>query len=919
MKSQDVYRRSSALSRRGSVLIITAGAALLIIGMLAVGVDLGWVMYQRAKNQTAVNAGWKAGFDLMALRLREVPGDITDANHAAARTEITERVKIVMAANGYTAEELSAASIKFLSPNRLEVEGQRDVEVFFGNVIASGPAKVASHRGNTAGESFSSIIPLAIPHGVVKDLSKNTYNVDFFGPSDGFTIDKEYVLKLGSGDIADPATPKMILVHMGLSDQTDLGFKRAYGLVYWCLADPRNPADSGFAPCYWLLGYDGGSFFLPYKEAVLAACTKFGVNYEIIEGQANIDAIFDEVPTGYLIELKKRPLVSVFSSQPAPDPVEVVLRDAWIPYGTYNPARADDYVAGSNTKLTDSDILDGDLDDYNWIHLHHEDFTGFGCGCLWYQKTCKEYMVAGGFGSNYNNNATTRATARSKMCPYCNGKYSSTGSSWSSYYTPTGYSPTTASGTGFNCTNYMRRCADRTTFNGTTYPNDASISNLTCYFDSDRPLCRDWTNLYTTATTLGFNDDTGSYPKPQRKVDGTTNVISLTDNDFFIKRSRVQKMKQAVAQKVKEHLQLGGFMFAMCFAAESFELSLFQKAIAEGKTAANSYLDTIAFTGFNYYEFPYNHNHTLHYSTINDADTTSTGWTLGGKTVGGKNVDARCQNHKTTGDTGAGYMGSMNKSRFKTETDNDTILGAKTSDATKIRYLKGVVGTGDSQGQFAFLGGHFFGASYNQYDEMGAIRCVLNNVLLGALSTKPVVTDVPTAQKNNHGIIDPDNTSGGPADDYQNRLSYGFSSPLDMGYRILPDSGNQATATDLGVTFRLNGTEISSASKLVIIPITDIPPEVPVNNTLNATAQSIYDLNGTDNPSGTYIPPFNFGASVRIVGFAEFELLDPDEYTRAGTNVVSGDNGDLGLYMTGQVRGKFIRYIVKPGDPPAPY
>jgi hypothetical protein len=51
-----------------------------------------------------------------------------------------------------------------------------------------------------------------------------------------------------------------------------------------------------------------------------------------------------------------------------------------------------------------------------------------------------------------------------------------------------------------------------------------------------------------------------------------------------------------------------------------------------------------------------------------------------------------------------------------------------------------------------------------------------------------------------------------------------------------------------------------------------------------------------------------------VIGFAEFELLDEDDYDRVGTNFDTGDNGDLGPIMPGQVRGKFLRYIVDPGS-----
>ena len=103
----------------------------------------------------------------------------------------------------------------------------------------------------------------------------------------------------------------------------------------------------------------------------------------------------------------------------------------------------------------------------------------------------------------------------------------------------------------------------------------------------------------------------------------------------------------------------------------------------------------------------------------------------------------------------------------------------------------------------------------------------------------------------------------------------------------------------------------------VIVPITDVPPEVGVNNTHNATATSIYDLQGNDHPNGVYDPSlYAFGSSVRIIGFAEFEILPPASWTRTTGSVEVGDSGSIGPAQSGQVRGRFIRYIVRPGELP---
>jgi hypothetical protein len=74
---------------------------------------------------------------------------------------------------------------------------------------------------------------------------------------------------------------------------------------------------------------------------------------------------------------------------------------------------------------------------------------------------------------------------------------------------------------------------------------------------------------------------------------------------------------------------------------------------------------------------------------------------------------------------------------------------------------------------------------------------------------------------------------------------------------------------------------------------------------------------GSDQPGGVYSPDkYEFKSAVRVIGFAEFEVIDPSEYTRAGESLAAGDSGDLGPYQPGQVRGRFIGYVVKPGDVP---
>jgi hypothetical protein len=340
-------------------------------------------------------------------------------------------------------------------------------------------------------------------------------------------------------------------------------------------------------------------------------------------------------------------------------------------------------------------------------------------------------------------------------------------------------------------------------------------------------------------------------------------------------------------------------LFAQCFAPETFDLSLWQYGIYQGMSPDQAYENCVAFTDFHYKTFPRKSGRTW-YSTINTKEG-------GGYFNLTDNLDPRCQNHSSgySCDTGQGHTASFVKSQIK---DDVTILGYQQGTGNNwVKYLKGSVGNGD----FTFLGGHY-------HHNTEAKRLVLNNILLGSLVEKnldPGGTTVTGKQKSNYGPVDPDNINGGGANDYRDRFMHGFNQPMQINDRIMPLSGNQRGPTDQAVDFRLNGDNNFMPNQIVIVPITDVPPEVPTNNSHNVDAQTIYDLQGQDHPNGVYDPAqYGFGSSVRIVGFALFELIDPSEYTRDGSDIQPGDAGDLGPYQPGQVRGKFIKYIVKPGD-----
>ncbi|GAB4270973.1 MAG: hypothetical protein Kow0029_08290 [Candidatus Rifleibacteriota bacterium] len=893
-------------SRSGSIIVLTVFAAVFLLGMTALVTDVGYMYYNQAKLQTAINAGWKAGYDRM-MQLKD-DGILTQDE----QDQVIQHVKEVMIQNGYSEDQLQNLKVTFGADNRLDVSCTQSVGLFFARVMNFNSANIGAERVNHALDFGQGIVPLAIPHGVTKDLAKNVYSCDLFAPSDSgngipgvneFASGTEYILKLGSGGgNGTPGTPVevgKILVPMDSGSQSSSGFLRAYGAAFWCLK--IDDADPGFVPVEWLLGYRGGSFLLPNADDVKSILNNYGVNYIEITDPDQLQAIYDSVNPNVL-ELYNRPRIAVYSSQGDPDPVEVVLRAAYIPYGEYsqpnNWPRNRSYRSNNNTVIYDGEILAHALDNYEWLHLHHEDFTGFCGGCQYFMDSCKDALDAGLLGSDMNQ-------ARDKMCSYCRSKFSVQRkkvkkrwqwvASWASDYNPE------SSTLGSNCKNTRRRCMEKVDYNGNLWTTLSGVP-ICGTGNVNYPQCSLDAKLQTIAANNGFVSDAGSSPKPQWPVDGNgNNPIPDNLDGFFNKATSVQKMKWQVVKLIKQHVEQGGFLFAQCFAPETFDLALWQSAIYDGASPEQAYSNCVAFENFHYKAFPRRYGRT-YYSDINTREGSGNFNLLAP-------LDPRCQNHGSgyCCYTGQGHTASFVASKLKPGT---TVLGYQQGTGNAwVKYLKGKVGNGD----FTFLGGHYH---YNTETR----RLVLNNILLGSLVEKNVGsgsggTTYAGKQKSNYGVIDPDNYVGGGANDYRDRFMYGFNSPIELGDRIITEPGNMRGPTDQAVDFRVNGDGNIAPNRYVIVPITDVPPEVPQNNPQNANAKTIYDLQGTDHPNGVYDPAkYGFGSSVRVIGFAMFKILDPSEYTRAGENYAPGDSGDLGPYQPGQVRGIFIKYIVKPGE-----
>jgi hypothetical protein len=198
-----------------------------------------------------------------------------------------------------------------------------------------------------------------------------------------------------------------LLLPMDLAQRNHL---RAYGVAFHALENGDRVT--------WLLNYRGGSFLLADTPRVRLDARLLGVDFESI-GEGDLAAIRATVAQENMDEvlLEKPPRIAVYSPpymQPWDDAVTMALTYAEVPFDV----------------IYDPDVLDGGLRDYDWLHLHHEDFTGqygkfyasfglepwyleqkhfqeemarsLGYATVWQQKhavalTIRQYVEGGGF------------------------------------------------------------------------------------------------------------------------------------------------------------------------------------------------------------------------------------------------------------------------------------------------------------------------------------------------------------------------------------------------------------------------------------------------------------------------------------------------------------------------------------------
>ncbi|PHR10698.1 MAG: asparagine synthetase B [Aequorivita sp.] len=133
---------------------------------------------------------------------------------------------------------------------------------------------------------------------------------------------------------------------------------KAYGITYWVLEKQQKVK--------WLLNYRGGSFLMPDSPEIQKECQIRGVSFEVISDSKTEQILTDiSSPSKNMdaVVLEKAPKIAVYSPKgnlPWDDAVTMVLTYAEIPY----------------TVIYDEEVLSDQLILYDWLHLHHEDFTG---------------------------------------------------------------------------------------------------------------------------------------------------------------------------------------------------------------------------------------------------------------------------------------------------------------------------------------------------------------------------------------------------------------------------------------------------------------------------------------------------------------------------------------------------------------
>jgi hypothetical protein len=202
------------------------------------------------------------------------------------------------------------------------------------------------------------------------------------------------------------AKASSILIYM---DEDQKNHLKAYGIAYWSIKQ-QTEVD-------WLLNYRGGSFLIKYVKAVEDECKIRGISYEIL-ADGKVNSILNEINNPdvnmEMVKLEKTPKIAVYSPKsklPWDDAVTLVLTYAEIPYDI----------------IYDDEVLKDKLSGYDWLHLHHEDFTGqYGRfwasfrNATWYREDVK-YQEEAAKRNGFNKVSEMKLAVAKRIKEFCAG------------------------------------------------------------------------------------------------------------------------------------------------------------------------------------------------------------------------------------------------------------------------------------------------------------------------------------------------------------------------------------------------------------------------------------------------------------------------------------------------------------------
>ena len=169
----------------------------------------------------------------------------------------------------------------------------------------------------------------------------------------GYVVRRSMMAGVVALALAQSAPAQHLLIPM---DDAQVNHLKAYGITYSALKAGMKAE--------WFLNYRGGAFLLPDTPELRRRAGLDGISAEPVDA-ARVNAMRNEIANGNMdaVPLEKAPRIAVYTPPDAPpwdDAVTLALKYAGIEY----------------TPIYDDEVAKGDLSKYDWVHLHHEDFTG---------------------------------------------------------------------------------------------------------------------------------------------------------------------------------------------------------------------------------------------------------------------------------------------------------------------------------------------------------------------------------------------------------------------------------------------------------------------------------------------------------------------------------------------------------------